>query len=82
MIAVMTAKTFRALGVLPVLVITLALVPAVVLFPLLPEQQARRVLCLVRQVRAWHCDLTTGFLSERSQVKDRRGDEITLARTQ
>lgn len=42
---------------IPVILITLAVVPAVSLLPVLSEARARRVFAFAQVCRTWHCDL-------------------------
>jgi hypothetical protein len=44
----------RLLLIAPIVLIAVALVPALVFYPLLPDGPGRRVVALVEQLRAWH----------------------------
>jgi hypothetical protein len=50
----------RALLVVPIVLFAVALVPSVLLLPVLTAAQSQRVLAFVGQLRAWHADIFKG----------------------
>ena len=46
----------RALLIAPIVLVALAMVPALALYPILPDRAGQRVITVLRQVRAWHSD--------------------------
>ncbi|MFI5591123.1 hypothetical protein ACIA5G_39150 [Amycolatopsis sp. NPDC051758] len=45
------------LVVIPIVVVTVALVPAMILFPVLPNSRSRRLVGFLGQLRGWHTDV-------------------------
>jgi hypothetical protein len=52
-----TQMLVRALVAVPIVLFAVALVPSVLLFPVLTASQSRRVLTFVGQLRAWHSEV-------------------------
>ncbi|MBE8519428.1 hypothetical protein ILP97_18265 [Amycolatopsis sp. H6(2020)] len=57
----------RAVIVAPIVLITVAVMPAILFLPLLPTGPSRRVLAVVTQLRTWHAEvihtITTGSVT-------------------
>lgn len=53
----MTRMAMRVLMLAPLILLTVALLPSVLLLPLLTHAQGQRVLLFVRQLRGWSSDV-------------------------
>ncbi|WP_410675489.1 hypothetical protein [Amycolatopsis sp. cmx-4-68] len=64
LIPVPAGAVVRALMLAPIVLIVIALMPAILFLPLFPPGSSRRVLGVVKQLRIWHAEviqtITTG----------------------
>jgi hypothetical protein len=51
-----TGLLIRALLVAPIAVLAVAILPGVLLYPVLPAGPGQRVIALIEQLRGWHSD--------------------------